>query len=188
MKVLVIAGTELRRLMRWRANVFFLFVLPMLIILLLGAAFGGADKARIGVLGGRDGPLARQFVAQLGARPSTELERYTSASDLRQAVARGDLDAGLVVPPGYDAQLRRGASVRLAFVARPDSLAQQLRATIQSVAADQGRTFAAAQILQRRSGIAFASARARAQAAAASTPRRSGSRECAVRSPAGGFR
>jgi ABC-2 type transport system permease protein len=61
--------------------------------------------------------------------------------------------------------------VQLAFFARPDSLAQQLRATIQSVAADQGRTLAAAQILQRRLGIPFAAARARAQTAAASTPR-----------------
>jgi ABC-2 type transport system permease protein len=171
MKVLVIAGTELRRLLRWRANVFFLFVLPMLIILLLGAAFGGSDQARIGVLGGRDGPLARQFVAQLGDRPATELRRYTSLAGLRRAVARGDLDGGLVVPAGYDARLQRGASVRLAFFARPDSLAQQLRATVQSVAADQGRTLAAAQILRRRLGISFAGAIARARAAAASTPR-----------------
>ena len=171
MKVLVIAGTELRRLLRWRANVFFLFILPMLIILLLGAAFGGSDQARIGVLGGEDGPLARQFVAQLADRPSTELRRYTSASGLRRAVARGDLDAGLIVPAGYDARLGRGASVRLGFLTRPDSLAQQLRATIQSVAADQGRTLAAAQILQRRLGISFARARARTRAAATSTPR-----------------
>jgi hypothetical protein len=49
-KVLTIAANDLRRLLRWRGNLFFLFVLPMLIILLLGAAFGGSQKARIGVL------------------------------------------------------------------------------------------------------------------------------------------
>ena len=43
MKALTIAATDLRRLLRWRANIFFLFVLPMLIILLLGAAFGGSQ-------------------------------------------------------------------------------------------------------------------------------------------------
>jgi ABC-2 type transport system permease protein len=61
MKALAIAATDLRRLLRWRANVFFLLLLPMMIILLLGAAFGGANQARIGVVGGDRGALARQF-------------------------------------------------------------------------------------------------------------------------------
>ena len=75
MKVLAIAANDLRRLLRWRANIFFLFVLPMLIILLLGAAFGGSDTARIGVVDRDSGKLARQFVAALRDRPSTELLR-----------------------------------------------------------------------------------------------------------------
>jgi len=54
MKALAIAATDLRRLLRWRANIFFVFVLPMLIILLLGAAFGGANKA----LSGSSTPIA----------------------------------------------------------------------------------------------------------------------------------
>jgi ABC-2 type transport system permease protein len=61
MKALAIAATDLRRLLRWRANVFFLLLLPMMIILLLGAAFGGANQARIGVVRGDRGALARQF-------------------------------------------------------------------------------------------------------------------------------
>src|SRR4249920_2934102 len=98
MKVLTIAGTDLRRLFRWRMNIFFLFALPMMIILLLGAAFGGSNKARIGVLGGAEGKLARQFVATLRHQPSTKLIGYSSRSSLQDAVARGNIDAGLIVP------------------------------------------------------------------------------------------
>lgn len=171
MKALAIAATDLRRLLRWRANVFFLFVLPMLIILLLGAVFGGSDRARIGVLGGQAGPLARQLVAALDARPATELRRYTSRHALQDAVARGDLDAGLVLPAGYDARLRAGRSVTVDYFGRPSSVAQQLRATIASVAADESRLVAAAQLVERAQRMPFAKALERARAAAASTPR-----------------
>jgi ABC-2 type transport system permease protein len=170
-KALRIAGNDVRRLLRWRANVFFLFVLPMLIILLLGAAFGGSDKARIGILGGQGGPLARQLLVELGSRPSTDVQRYTSAGSLRRDVARGNLDAGLLVPADYDNLLRRGSHVTLDYVGRPDSLAQQLRATIQSVIADQSRVLAVAQLLERRQGIPFDRALARARAAASATSR-----------------
>jgi ABC-2 type transport system permease protein len=169
MKVMTIAATDVRRLLRWRANIFFLFVLPMLIILLLGAAFGGSDKARIGVLGGDRGKLSQQFVAALRARPSTELVRYRSADALRQAVAHGRVDAGIVIPAGYDAGLAAGSPVTVDYFGRPNSLAQQLRATVQSVAAEQSRTLAAAQVLKQELRVNFAVALARAQAAALAT-------------------
>ncbi len=169
MKVLTIAGNDLRRLLRWRANIFFLFVLPMLIILLLGAVFGGSQKARIGVVDWDGGKLAQQFVTALRDRPSTQLLRYPSADKLQQAVAHGRVDAGLVIPAAYDADLQRGASVTLDYLARPNSVAQQLRLTARSIAADQSRTIAAAQELQQRLKLTFATALARAQVVSAAT-------------------
>ncbi len=171
MKALTIAANDLRRLLRWRANIFFLFILPMLIILLLGAAFGGSGTARIGVIEGESGPLARQLVAALDARPATELHRYSSATGLQHAVARGNLDAGLVLPANYDGRLREGTSVTVSYFARPNSVAQQVRATVQSVAAEQGRLLAAARLLERAQGTSFAQALARARTVAAKTPR-----------------
>jgi len=169
-KVLAITATELRRLLRWRANIFFLFVFPMLIILLVGAAFGGANKARIAVLDQDRGTLSRQLVAALRARPSTDVIGYTSRARLQSAVAHGDVDAGLVIPTDYDAGLQQGQTVTLGYLGRPNSGAQDLEATIQSVAADQSRTIAAAQFLQRQTGSTFASSLARTQAAAATVP------------------
>ena len=75
-KAITIAATDLRRLLRWRANIFFLFVLPMLIILLLGAAFGGAPEGPDRHPRGPRGALAQQFVAALAGRPSTRRCHY----------------------------------------------------------------------------------------------------------------
>ena len=169
MKVLLIAATDLRRLLRWRMNIFFLFVLPMLIILLLGVAFGGSNHARIGVAAPAT-PLARQFLADLQSRPATNLRRYTNLSELQRAVARGNLDAGLVLPADYDNLLQSGRALTLRFFARPDSVAQQLRATLQSVADRQSRVLAVAQLLVRRRHTPFAQALARARVAAATAP------------------
>ena len=171
MKVLAIAATDLRRLIRWRPNLFFLFLLPMMIILLLGAAFGSSTTARIGVTGGDGGPLARAFVSALDARPATRLQAYASVRSLQDAVAHGDLDAGLVIPRTYDARLRAGAGATIAEFARPDSAGQQLRATIQSVAAGQSRLIAAAQLVADRRHLGFGPALARARQAARTTPR-----------------
>ena len=171
MKALAIASNDLRRLVRWRANIFFLFMLPMLIILLLGAAFGGAQQARFGILRRDSGPLAQQFERALAHRPSVRTVAYTSSPTLEQAVARGDVDAGLEIPADYDARLRAGRSATLAYLGRPDSVAQQLRSTAQSVAADQSRTLAAAQVLAQHLRLPFAAALQTARTAAAGVPR-----------------
>jgi ABC-2 type transport system permease protein len=169
-KVLVIAANDLRLLFRFRLNVFFLFVLPMLIILLLGAAFGGGDRARIGIVGSDSGPLARGLAAAIDAEPSVRVDRFASERSLQNAVARGGVEAGLVLPAGYDAAARTGRTLRLRYYARPDSIAQQLRATIDSAVADQSGVLGAARFVHRRRGTPFAAALARARVAAALVP------------------
>jgi ABC-2 type transport system permease protein len=48
MKTLWIAATNLRRTFRMRTNIFVIFIFPMLLILVLGAAFGGSSSPRLG--------------------------------------------------------------------------------------------------------------------------------------------
>jgi linearmycin/streptolysin S transport system permease protein len=170
-KTLAIAATELRRLLRWKASAFFLVLLPFLIILLLGAAFGGSQSARVGVLGGKDGPLARSLVADLDAQPSTDVRRYGSVGALQRAVARGDVDGGLQVPAGYDRLLLAGKRVTLSWFGRPDSAAQQLRSTIQSLADDEARVLVPARLLAKKEHLSLDAAVAAATKAASTTPR-----------------
>ncbi|HEY6397396.1 MAG TPA: ABC transporter permease [Solirubrobacteraceae bacterium] len=169
MKALAIARVDLRRLLRWRASLFFLLILPLTIILLLGAAFG-SNKARVGFLGGSGGPLASQFVAALRMAPSLELGKYRSISDLQSAVAHGTVDAGIAVPGNYDAVLAQGGRVSVNYFARPDSVAQQLRATVQSVVAGQARVLTVAQLIQRDGRTTLTSALDTASTLARGTP------------------
>ena len=169
MKALAIAATELRRLVRWRANLFFLFILPMLIILLLGAAFGGAS-ARIGVVGG-DSRLGGDLVRTMDAQKNVAVSSYAAASELEDAVARGRIDAGIVLPADADDALRAGGKVRIRYVGRPDSSATDLRATVEgAVLGQENIVLGAAQLLRTR-GFSFDRALARAESSAASVPR-----------------
>jgi ABC-2 type transport system permease protein len=164
-KPLAIAGSNLRRLLRLRANVFFLFVLPMLIILLLGAAFG-SEAARVGVVSEGSGRLGAELVAALDRREQLEVERYGDEGALREAVERGAVTGGLVVPNGYDFRLRAGGSASLRWFARPDSLAEELRLAVQSVAAEQAAVLRAARFLERERLADGDDALAKARAAA----------------------
>jgi len=148
-KALTIAATNLRRLLRWRASIFFVVILPMLLILLLGASFGGAFTPVVGVTGGGDGPLARELVASVDRADDVDVERFASADSLTRSVERGRIQAGLIVPEGYDATLRAGGTARLRYLARLDGVGQELRSTVQSAVATQAATIRAARFAQR---------------------------------------
>lgn len=171
MKALAIAGTNVRRLVRFRANVFFIVILPMMIILLLGVTFGGRSSARIGVTTDGIGPFGEQLVASLDAEQGVAVKRYGSASALVKAVERGRVLAGLVVPPEYDRTLRAGGDVSLAYYARPESLAQQLRVSVDSAVAGQDVLVRAARFVEREAGLGFEASLARASASAAIVPK-----------------
>jgi len=168
-KALAVAGVELRRLLRWRANLFFLFVLPMLIILLLGAAFGGAE-ARLGVVASDTGPLGRELVASLEEKPQLEVRRFSDEAALERSVQSGRVGAGLVVPAGYDAALRSGDNAALSYFARPDAPAEKLRVAVESAVAGQSAEVRAARLLQRAGIATFEQGLARAGAAAVVMP------------------
>jgi ABC-2 type transport system permease protein len=164
-KAFAIAALDIRRLLRERANLFFLFVLPMLIILLLGAAFG-SSAARVGVHVGR-GPLARQLVATLDSEQNLKLRRYEHISEVERGVEQGEIEAGLLIPSSYDASLRAGASSTLDYLGRPDTLAAQLAPTIQAAVARQSELIRAARLLQSRGGPPFDQSLHRAEQVAA---------------------
>jgi ABC-2 type transport system permease protein len=98
------------------------------------------------------------------------VERFDDTHALERAVARGRVDAGLVVPADYDRRIAAGASAPVRYFARPDSLAQQLSATIQAVAARESAVLGAAQLLHRDRGVPFDQALGRASAVAAQVP------------------
>jgi ABC-2 type transport system permease protein len=46
MKALALAAVNVRRMLRERSNVFFVFLFPMLLVLVLGVSFGGTFEPK----------------------------------------------------------------------------------------------------------------------------------------------
>ena len=103
MAALEIARVNLLRVVRDRTNLFFVFLLPLIIIVALGAAFGGAGSSRLGVVRTDAGPLGDALVSTLAAGElDVEIRERGSIDELRQGVEDGQLAFGLAIPPGYD--------------------------------------------------------------------------------------
>ena len=133
---------------RDRISIFFVVIFPMMLILLLGAAFGGGFTPAMGVVDRDIGPLGVELVASLEDTKDVDVKRYSSEGDLVNAVERGRIEAGLVVPTGYDATLRNGNDVKLRFFGRPGSLAQQLRTTVEAAVGQQSMRLRAARFAE----------------------------------------
>jgi ABC-2 type transport system permease protein len=148
MKIFVIALNSLRRLFRDRIALFFILLLPVMIIFLIGIAIfgagGGATTAQVGVLSEGSGPLGAQLVSTLKKDKSLTLTSYESAATLRKDIRRETMDAGLIIPEGYDEKLRAGTNVELKFLSPTADPAPTIRSVVASALSDQGAKVRAA--------------------------------------------
>jgi ABC-2 type transport system permease protein len=118
MKALVMAGSALRRLARDRLALFFVVLLPVLIILIIGLTFGdaGSERLPVGVTDEGAGRLGGELRAELAASEALDARAYDDVDALRKAVRRGVVAAGVVLPAGYDQALRAGREAEITFV------------------------------------------------------------------------
>lgn len=144
-KVFAIGWVNTKRFMREKANVFFVFLLPFLIILLLGFAFGSGFDSKIGVFSEPGDGQSASLIEALDALDDLVVETFDSEEALLDAVSRGGVQGGMVIPPGFATDLEDGGSVEVGFVARPDQQGQLLAATVRAVVQEQGNLIRAAQ-------------------------------------------
>jgi ABC-2 type transport system permease protein len=155
-KVLAIAGTGLRRTLRDPGALFFLFLFPMLLVLVLGSVFGGGASMRLGVAVPSDDTLGREVVAALEANDDIDVSRYDDEASLRDAVEHGEVQAGVVVPAGYTDRLTAGDDVQVGFVARPGGVGAQLRPVVEAAVEPQAIRVQAARFGSSHAGTDFA--------------------------------
>jgi ABC-2 type transport system permease protein len=141
MRVLAIAGVNVRRMLRDRSSFFFVFVLPLVLVLMLGAVFGGATASRLGVVAPSTS-LAGSLVAQIENEPSIEVIRYDSEKAMVLAVERGELEAGLEIPANFDEMSQD--KVELGFVATNLQEQIELRSVVEEAVAGQNAVLRAA--------------------------------------------
>ncbi len=164
MKVLVIASTNLRRFLRDRANVFFVFIFPILLILVLGASFGGSVVPRLGVLSLDSGELAVDLTHHLDASSDIRVTEFDARDSMVRAVERGELEAGLVIPAGFDSTIRAGDSVDVEFVSSSGIDATAMRTTVESIITQQATLLQAAHFADSEGVAGFAEGLATATA------------------------
>src|SRR5690606_16526918 len=93
--VLTVAGVELRLFLRDRSNIFFVFVFPLLLVLMIGAQFGdNANAGRVAV-SGAPGALTDSLMSELDGEEVTVSEQEWDAA--LEQLARGRLDVAVRV-------------------------------------------------------------------------------------------
>lgn len=129
MKATVIARSNLTRFLRERSNVFFVFVLPIAIVILVGAQFGSGSGLRLGVVSSGD-PLSEAVVDDLEG-----VVHFDGRDPLVLAVERGAVDAGVIFPEDFESQVVDGMEPTVVFLARTGGIGPQLRSVVDSAVA-----------------------------------------------------
>ena len=143
MKILTIAGTALRRTIRDRTNLFFLFIFPIMLVLVLGAAFGGDFIPKVGVTA-PDTQAAQALLERFEAKDGLEIRIYGSEQAVVDAVERGIVQAGVVIPDDFDEQVSGTSPIEVSFVAPPDSFGQDLQVAIGDIVTSESARLKAA--------------------------------------------
>ncbi len=154
--ILAIARVNVLRLVRDRSSFFFIFVLPLLIVLAIGSAFGGNQTPVLAVHDPDDSEASRLLLAALDAE-DLQVELTATADAAIEDVSRGRSAGALLLPEGYGAALSTaaGASVEVEFVAAPAGAGQALRAVIEDAVASQARVVRAARFASEQVGAPF---------------------------------
>jgi linearmycin/streptolysin S transport system permease protein len=170
-KVVEIARVNLLRQIRDRSDLFFVFVLPTLVIVALGLQFGVGGRARLGVVSPVGDPDAAALVAALGAY-DTELDVRSIAdeAELRTEVEHGQLEAGVIIPDGFGAGLRGTTTVEIRYVGTLDALTFGIRAPVEAAVAQANALATASRIGSAVTGATFDEAAAAASQARDAVP------------------
>jgi len=164
MNVLTIATVNVRRLLRDRTNLFFVFVLPIVLIVVLGTMYGGRVAPRMGIVAVDSGALGTELVDAIrDGGVKLELKEPATVEELRARVEDGTLEIGVIVPPGYDATLRGGGVADVVILGQQRSAVSALGEAVDAAIAGQAAVVQAARLAASREGISFDAALATAR-------------------------
>ncbi len=169
-KIFAIAASNVRRMLRERSNIFFVFIFPIALILLIGAQFGGDIDPAVGVHRGDLDPLAVAITEEIQADESLAVTVFESEEVLTNAVERGTVQAGAFIPAGVSEMAESGTPVEIGFVARPDGAGPQLQSVVSAAVAEVMTPVGAAQFAAEKTEAPFDQALAAAMSGADTAP------------------
>lgn len=142
--VATIAGNDLRLAARDRVALFFIVLLPVAIITIIGTTFGGAQSIDVAVVDHDGSAASRALVATLDRTDRVDVAAMDDEDTLRRDVRMGSVSAGLIVPEGYGAALDRGDDAAVQMVADPTSTSTAaVQATVRAAVGERAVVVAA---------------------------------------------
>lgn len=155
MKALSIGWVNIKRMVRERSNIFFVFIFPIALVLLIGVQFGGGFAPVVGIHGDDGGQISADIVAALEEEDSLELRRYDSVDGLTTAVERGSAQTGVLLPAGMDRAAAEGEALQIGFISRTDGSGAQLQSLVSAAIAKVMTPVGAAQFASAETGTGF---------------------------------
>ncbi|HVV37787.1 MAG TPA: ABC transporter permease [Acidimicrobiales bacterium] len=144
-RALAVTRVALGRYLADRRALLFMLVLPVAVILIVGATVSGVTKFRVGVVNLGAGAAGADLSASLHGSALLKVTDYHSIADARTALTRGEILAAAIIPVGLDATLARGDSAQVAVMTEPNSSdGQAALADIGSIVSDLGSQVQAA--------------------------------------------
>ncbi|HEX5333612.1 MAG TPA: ABC transporter permease [Cellulomonas sp.] len=141
---LAIAGVELRRFLRDRSNIFFVFIFPLLLVLVIGSQFGGGGGNGRVAISGSDSALRSAVTSVL--RDDGVTVTVTSADVVRELLARGRSDVGVFISPDAATAFDAGDDVVLETVTSSGqgtpAVLQRVRTAVGGLATTKGQVAA----------------------------------------------
>lgn len=121
MSILTIGLLGLKMLLRDRSALFFVLVFPVVITALIGfAIFKNLDAGiETGVVNLSGGSLGSELAKGFTESKALAVRSFDTVAELRVAVRRDDVKAGVVIPADYDSLLRAGKPADVQFLASP---------------------------------------------------------------------
>jgi ABC-2 type transport system permease protein len=136
-RALAIAGVALRRFVRDRGNLFFVFVLPIGIIIMIGAQFGGGFEPKMGVhIPANGGATADALVSVIEQSGEVKIVRFDDRDAVVDAVALGDVVVGIDLPDDLSARLVAGENLVVEVIAPVGQIIGAYQALISQAVAE----------------------------------------------------
>jgi ABC-2 type transport system permease protein len=161
----------LRGVVRDPQALFFMVALPVAIIVIIGATFGGVQRLDIGVVQRDHGVVASAVVDTLRAATGVRVHVYKDLESVRRAVRRQAIAAGIELPADLDERAAGSGFIDLPFVTnRATSASFPARNIVDDALGRIGGRVAAARLTATATGIAFRDALREATAVALRMP------------------
>ena len=158
MKAISIGLVNVKRMIRERSNIFFVFIFPIALVLLIGVQFGGGFAPVVGVHQSDDGQLSEAIVSSLQDDDSIDVRVFETRNELTTGVEEGSVQAGVLLPEGMDDTAAAGDSVEIGFMARTDGTGGQLQSIVGAALSEIMAPVGAAQFASQETGAPFSDA------------------------------